>query len=235
MPRAPLPVTSVTPDRMASSTTSKGVTPSSSLLRAHAPNQFPTSWSALISRGPCRLLRALCWEPILPDVISANLSSDAWPSTPTVPPSALACFFLGVIGLPSLLVSQIAPNAAAFAGWPSLLRPGRTCFVASARTGYAIRPVQAIDRERTFTFPDLRLCRPLRRDRAEARARCHNKQCHVSSGPPAIPEGRISQFRFSPWLSPRGLPRMVKLKRSLAYTPTHTGLPSSSSLKAWLL
>jgi hypothetical protein len=41
VPRAPLPVTSVTHDRVASSTTSKGVTPSSSLLRAHAPNQFP--------------------------------------------------------------------------------------------------------------------------------------------------------------------------------------------------
>jgi hypothetical protein len=41
-----------------------------------------------------------CWEPVLPDVISAILSSDAWPSTPTVPPSALACFFPGVIGLP---------------------------------------------------------------------------------------------------------------------------------------
>jgi hypothetical protein len=41
VPRAPLPVTSVTHDRVASSATSKGITPSSSLLRAHAPNQFP--------------------------------------------------------------------------------------------------------------------------------------------------------------------------------------------------
>ena len=61
----------------------------------------------------------------------------------------------------SLLVSQIAPTAAAFAGRPRLLLPGRTCFVTSARTGYAIRPIQAIDGERTFTFPDLRPCRPL--------------------------------------------------------------------------
>src|SRR5947208_1056413 len=28
---------------------------------------------------------------------------------------------------------------------------------------------------------------------------------HVYRGPPTIPEGRISRFRFSPWLSPRGL------------------------------
>src|SRR5215469_11381339 len=34
------------------------------------------------------------------------------------------------------------------------------------------------------------------RDRAEARALCHTGQSHVSSGPPAIPEGRISRFRF---------------------------------------
>src|SRR5260370_38747121 len=33
-------------------------------------------------------------------------------------------------------------------------------------------------------------------------------QGHVSSGPPTIPEGRISRFRFSPWLSPRGLSEM---------------------------
>jgi hypothetical protein len=39
--RAPLPGPSVTHARMASSTTSKGVTPSSLLLRAHAPNRFP--------------------------------------------------------------------------------------------------------------------------------------------------------------------------------------------------
>ena len=131
----------------------------------------------------------------LPDVISAILSPDAWPSIPTVPPSALACFFLGVIGLPqtrlgsasrffrerdfpavrfrdcrwtfltfkppSLLVSQIAPTAANFAGRPRLLLPGGACFVASARTGYAIRLMQAIDGERTFTFPDLRPCRLL--------------------------------------------------------------------------
>ena len=62
---------------------------------------------------------------------------------------------------PSLLVSQIAPTAADFAGRPRLVLPGRTCFVASARTGYAIRLIQAIDGERTFTFPDLRPCRLL--------------------------------------------------------------------------
>ncbi len=62
---------------------------------------------------------------------------------------------------PSLLVSQIAPTATNFAGRPRLLHPGTACFVTSARTGYAIRLIQAIDGERTFTFLDLRPCRLL--------------------------------------------------------------------------
>jgi hypothetical protein len=42
---------------------------------------------------------------------------------------------------PSLLVSQVVPTAAhSTAGQPRLLHPGRTCFVASARTGSAIHP-----------------------------------------------------------------------------------------------
>ena len=42
---------------------------------------------------------------------------------------------------PSLLASQIAPTAANVpAGQPRLLHPGISCFVASARSGYAIRP-----------------------------------------------------------------------------------------------
>jgi hypothetical protein len=62
----------------------------------------------------------------------------------------------------SLLVSQIAPTAASSpTGQPRLLRPGISCFVASARSGYAIRPIQAIDGKRTFTFQDLQPCRLL--------------------------------------------------------------------------
>ena len=46
-------------------------------------------------------------------------------------------------------------------GRPRLLHPGRTCFVASARTGYASRPKQAIDGARTCTLLDPQHCRPL--------------------------------------------------------------------------
>ena len=116
-----------------------------------------------------------CCHRDFPDVISANLSSDAWSLATAVPRSAYTCFFLRVIGLPqqgcgsasrfnprtrlfaeaffrgcrhsfmfrppSLLVSQIVPTAAHIAaGQPRLLRPGRACFVTSARTGHASRP-----------------------------------------------------------------------------------------------
>src|SRR6516162_11231079 len=55
--------------------------------------------SSQVATSPC------CYRDS-PDVISANLSPDAWSPTPTVPPSALACFFLGVIGLPKTLFSR---------------------------------------------------------------------------------------------------------------------------------
>ena len=62
----------------------------------------------------------------------------------------------------SLLASQIAPTAASFpAEQPRLLHPGISCFVTSARSGYAIRPIQVIDGKRTFTFLDLQPCRLL--------------------------------------------------------------------------
>jgi hypothetical protein len=62
----------------------------------------------------------------------------------------------------SLLASQIAPTAASFpTGQPRLLHPGISCFVASARSGYAIRPIQVIDGEGTCTLPDLQPCRLL--------------------------------------------------------------------------
>ena len=197
MPRAPLPVTSVTHDRVASSTTSKGITPSSSLLRAHAPNLFPppdfvvhtyfqrslqVAASSLLGTDSSRrylrksFLRCLALNPDGPTECiylflprrhrpSLDPSQVGFPFHPRTQFSTVR--FRGcrrtvlTFKPPSLLVSQIAPTAATFAGRPRLLLPGRTCFVASARTGYAIRPIQAIDGEGTLTLPDLRPCRPL--------------------------------------------------------------------------
>ena len=86
-------------------TTSKGIT---SFFIAHTSScakPVPSSefvYPHLVRRS-LQVAASPCWEPVLPDVISAILSSDAWSSIPTVPPSALACFFLGVIGLPKTL------------------------------------------------------------------------------------------------------------------------------------
>jgi hypothetical protein len=197
VPRAPLPVASVTRDRVASGTTWKDITPSSSLLRAHAPNQLPPpefvyphlfpevfagSCEPLLGTGSSRrylrnsFLRCLALNPDGPtECTCLFLPRRHWPSLdpsqvglPLYPRTRFSAVrFRGChrtflsFQPPSLLVSQIVPTAANFAGRPRRLLPGRTCFVTSARTGYAIRLIQAIDGERTFTFPDLRPCRLL--------------------------------------------------------------------------
>jgi hypothetical protein len=105
VPRVPLPDVGVTFIRETGTASSEDITPRSSLLRTHA--SIPCSSPLL------RLLASLvessqvatsprCYRDY-PDVISANLSPDAWSPTPTVPLSALACFFLSVIGLPKTL------------------------------------------------------------------------------------------------------------------------------------
>jgi hypothetical protein len=58
---------------------------------------------------------------------------------------------------------------------------------------------------------------------------------HVSSGPPAIPEGRISRFRFWPWLFPRGLSKIGEAQALARIHPTYVGLPLDSSFQSWLL
>jgi hypothetical protein len=49
--------------------------------------------SLQVATSPC------CYRDS-PDVISANLSSDAWSHAPAVPQTAYACYFVCVIGLP---------------------------------------------------------------------------------------------------------------------------------------
>ena len=86
--------------------------------------------SLQVATSPC------CYRDY-PDVISANLSSDAWSHAPAVPQTADACYFVCVIGL-SLGRRGFAVHTAT--GQLRLLGPGRTCFVASTRTGHANRP-----------------------------------------------------------------------------------------------
>jgi hypothetical protein len=61
------------------------------------------------------------------------------------------------------------------------------------------------------------------------------RHSHVSSGPPAIPEGRISRFRFWPWLFSRGLSKIGEAQALARIHPTYAGLPLDSSFQSWLL
>ncbi len=75
VPRAPLPSTGVTRAGAASRAAWRGVTPSSSLIRAHAPDHPPPSASGSSSAaGSLQVVTSPCWEMALPDIISAILA-----------------------------------------------------------------------------------------------------------------------------------------------------------------
>ena len=84
MPRAPLPGASVTRARVVSRTTSKGITPPSSLLRAHAPDHLPPPDLRVPHLYPA--VFAGCGQPLLEGGPSrrcaASLSQDAWAQIP---------------------------------------------------------------------------------------------------------------------------------------------------------
>ena len=102
MPRAPLPVTSVTRVRVMSCTTSKGITPSSSLLRAHAPNQFPPLEFVYPHLSPEVL--AGCCEPLLATGSSRLYLRKSFPRCLSLDPAGVAgcvCLFLPLHHRPS--------------------------------------------------------------------------------------------------------------------------------------
>ena len=75
VPRAPLPGTGVTRAGTASQAAWRGVTPSSSLIRAHAPDHPPPSASGSPSAtGSLQVVASPCWKMALPDIISAILA-----------------------------------------------------------------------------------------------------------------------------------------------------------------
>ena len=91
VPRAPLHDRGVTPPVAISRTASVGVTPPSSLLRAHAPNQkAPIGFGCPYSDRSLQVVVTPCCQMALPDVISANLFLRA--RTPT--PAALGVHLL---------------------------------------------------------------------------------------------------------------------------------------------
>jgi len=102
VPRAPLPETSVTRFRVVLPTTSKGATPSSSLLRAHAPDHHPPPGFRVSHLDP--VVCAGCCQPLLGDGPSRRYLCKSVPRClghdPGGSSGAPACFFPNVIGLP---------------------------------------------------------------------------------------------------------------------------------------
>jgi hypothetical protein len=75
VPRVPLPGTGVTRAGAASRAAWRGVTPSSSLIRAHAPDHPPPNASGSpLAAGSLQVVASPCCEMALPDIISAILA-----------------------------------------------------------------------------------------------------------------------------------------------------------------
>lgn len=85
VPRAPSPAPGVTGRRRGVAAPSAGVTPPSSLLRTHAPVPPPPAAFLYTVGGSLPVAVSPGWGRHLPDVISADLSTDAWTPTPAVP------------------------------------------------------------------------------------------------------------------------------------------------------
>jgi hypothetical protein len=101
VPRAPSPASGVTVSGATSSVASAGITPPSSLLRAHAPDQLPP---IAYGRGLGRWVFAGCRQSLLGDGPSRRYLRKSFPRCldpyPGAPHGASARFFPGGIGLP---------------------------------------------------------------------------------------------------------------------------------------
>ena len=85
-PEPLLPHAGVTAMREASRASWKSVTPSSSLIRAHAPDLCPPPAFGFASCDrSLQVAASPCCAKVLPDVISADLSPRVWTPTPVAP------------------------------------------------------------------------------------------------------------------------------------------------------
>ena len=109
MPRVPLPSGGITLAGGCQIHPCEDVTPRSSLLRTHSPIPFGSSCLRLLAscQKSSQVATSPCCQRDLPDVISANPSSDAWSLATAVPRSAFTCFFLRVIGLPHEVMGRL--------------------------------------------------------------------------------------------------------------------------------
>ena len=116
VPRAPLPGLGVTHAWVSSRDTSEGVTPPSSLLRAHAPVHAPPD---VFSLNLIRQVFAGCCQPLLVHGPSRlylrNPCRGAWTLTPRCPSGALARFFPKGLGLTLDLRGSARPSSSCIA------------------------------------------------------------------------------------------------------------------------
>ena len=99
-PRAPLHAVGVAVRALRSRRRSAGVTPPSSLLRAHAPDRSaPVGFGLPYSFGSLQVVSSPCCPAALPDVISAILASAPGSRTPPRSGGAFVRFFPPVLGL----------------------------------------------------------------------------------------------------------------------------------------
>ena len=86
VPRAPLLHAGVTVMQETSGVSSQDITPTSSLLRAHAPNRCPpAAFDKVSAARSLQVAVSPCCATVLPDVISADLSLRVWTPTPAAP------------------------------------------------------------------------------------------------------------------------------------------------------
>jgi hypothetical protein len=113
VPRAPLPATGATSCGVMSSTTSEGITPPSSLIRAHAPDQNPPSAFGF----PIQRVFAGCCQSLLGDGPSrrylCNPCIGAWTLTPGCLSGASVRFFPESYSLTPVAPSSAHPTTAA--------------------------------------------------------------------------------------------------------------------------
>ena len=86
VPRAPSLHVGVIDRQKTSCVSSRNITSTSSLLRAHAPNRRPPAAFGIASCGrSLQVAVSPCCATVLPDVISADLSLRVWTNTPAAP------------------------------------------------------------------------------------------------------------------------------------------------------
>jgi hypothetical protein len=113
VPRVPLPSVGIALAGGCKLHPCEDVTPRSSLIRTHSPIPFASSCLRLLAsyKKSSQVATSPCCQRDLPDVISANPSSDAWSLATAVPRSAFTCFFLRVIGLPHEVSGSASRNS----------------------------------------------------------------------------------------------------------------------------